>query len=341
MTDERIDWLNDRQACWDHVDAQRGCTDMTVIDGTDLLAYFGTLCISSDEQKLAEKCQQRTKEWHGWRGDAEVHPVDGRQQVLNRCTSSTQGALLGLVEQNPPDVALNKMLWPQLHPRTSNDAMKYGTQLEPWALDLLKIRVREIACSSCQTDELHVSFRETGTRIPRCLPWLIGSPDGLVDIHHKVTGKRLFGANVENKCTVNGKPYDKVKLEHQVQYSTATALQANDHILYNVYLREPQLSQHTEFVAMEWIWWVDRVLLALYRLYFHQYLPLAILKWRGVLPSGSIVFPQHCHVDDSYWEALDEFVPVQGREIERADLDPIDRRLGVKIRKAISEQNRQ
>jgi len=225
---------------------------------TDVTEFMASMEISVADQKTIMATPQRSDKWHEYRA--------------KRMTASNFGSIVGVNPYASPKSALKNMLWPR---KFSCAATEWGTKYEDTAAKIFQtqmIRNRpELGIASVQFPGLIISPEK---------PYFGCSPDGIVVMK---SGKRR---GLEIKCPFSKKLYPAIPAYYYAQIQGTCGLLNLEAYYFAVWTPQETL---IEEYAFDRDYYFQFLLPRMETFYFEEYVPLAILKHKGLLAEGSIV----------------------------------------------------
>ena len=225
---------------------------------TDVDEFLKSVAISVADQKTIMQTPQRSDQWHTYRA--------------KRITASNFGAIVGVNPFASPKSALKNMLWPR---RFTCAATEWGTKYEDTAARIFQTEMvqkrPELGIASVQFPGLIVSPEK---------PYFGCSPDGIVVMK---SGRRK---GLEIKCPFAKKLYPVIPAYYYAQIQGTCGLLNLESYFFQVWT--PQETVIEEY-AFDRDYYFQFLIPRMEKFYFEEYMPLAILKHKGLLPEGSVV----------------------------------------------------
>jgi len=221
----------------------------------DVVGFLESLRVTKQDQIDILTSKQRSEKWFQSRG--------------KRLTASNFGAVCG---QNPfsrPKQVLKNMLWPSFF---TCAAVQWGQDNETTAANIFEEAIRK------QDPEIDkISY--PGLIVSVEVPWLGASPDGIV---HLKNGKMK---GLEIKCPFKKELYPYIPSYYYAQIMGSSGLLGLPSYYFVVWT--PDVTEISEY-AFHREYFFQVMMPAMEEFYFLQYLPLAILKDKGLLAEGQI-----------------------------------------------------
>lgn len=223
------------------------------------------LYMTPAEIAALEQVDQRTPQWfEGRKPTVPGLTPESPPLKLARITASVCGCCIGMNRFKTKNQFLTELIYgaPSFH----SPACDWGTKLEP------------VAESVYQGVHPDYKISHPGLRVCEKMPWIGGSPDGLIETPSEGTGI------LEIKCPYSKKLYEKVPDQYYAQVQLCMYLfhcDWSDFVVMTPTLTGVErIPYSAEFV--------DRLLAGIHEFYFGSYLPLLLRKEQGLLSPGSI-----------------------------------------------------
>lgn len=216
--------------------------------------FVDSLAVTLDDISTIMAHAQRSDSWLGAR--------------KGRMTGSIAGAVVGHNFFSKPTDQLKELLWNTF---TGNEATQWGTD-------------HEAEAAACYEAHTKYKVTYTGLVVNEEKPWFAYSPDGIVE--EDENGQKIL---LEIKCPFKKKLYPSIPMCYydQIQYGC--------HMLgcafADFFVWTPDQCR-LERYAYNKEYCTEFLIPTLERFYFDRFLPLYILKHRGLLPSKSVTVPK-------------------------------------------------
>lgn len=223
--------------------------------------------ITEEQWEQARTCEQGTAEWKNWR--------------LHRIGQSACGTVAG--HNHHPnateDKVLINMLWGYEEP---NEAMRKGTIMEDTGIAHMQIALKS---HFEQLGYKDIWVEQTGTCIWKEHPWLTASSDGLIYCTGGPPERPTLFGTAENKVPDKDMFYDRAPHQYVDQFQGTAIILGAEFIVFNIYT---PVATQVNFYDVDKNYWMTEVFPKLQTFYMNRYIPLAILKQRGILQPGQI-----------------------------------------------------
>jgi len=222
------------------------------------------LRMSAAEIETLEQAEQRTDTWHAGRRPT-VPGIDGEPLKLARVTASVCGSCVGMNPYKSANALAKDLVYGSQ--MGNHPALAWGTALEPVA--------ESVYAGIHPTHKID----HPGLRVCKSMPWLGGSPDGLITT---AEGERAI---LEIKCPYSQKLYDGVPPQYFCQIQLCMWL--FDAAWTDFVVMCPTLTEITR-VPYDAQFVTERLLPGIHNFYFGTYLPAVMRKERGLLAEGTL-----------------------------------------------------